>query len=255
MFARRFSHSVSAAKSPPANWEIVWSEIAQFRSKYKAPVDTFGCDRLASEDVSTEEYRFQTLVSLMLSPQTRDPVTAEAMRNLQALSCSVDGICGLSEVEIMDAISNVSFFRRKAEHIRKTALIIRNSHDGHVPSDLPSLLALPGVGPKIAFLTLQVAFGIVAGIGVDTHVHRVSNRLGWATAKSPEATRRQLESWLPPTHWAPINALLVGFGQTHCTHATPQCGGCPVASYCPSNVFGGAINRSAPSVAPGDIPF
>jgi len=96
---------------------------------------------------------------------------------------------------------------------------------------------LPGVGPKMAMLCMQVAWGMSVGIGVDVHVHRISNRLGWVgkkPTKQPEVTRKILESWLPHEYWKPINKLFVGFGQTICTPINPKCAKCQINTLCPS---------------------
>jgi endonuclease-3 len=93
-------------------------------------------------------------------------------------------------------------------------------------------MALPGIGPKMAHLTMQCAWHKTVGIGVDTHVHRISNRLGWVKTKNPEETRKDLEDWLPPSHWREINALLVGFGQICCLPVKPSCTTCPVKDSC-----------------------
>lgn len=95
-------------------------------------------------------------------------------------------------------------------------------------------MALPGVGPKMAHLTLQVAWRNVVGIGVDTHVHRISNRLGWVKSNTPEQTRVQLEQWLPRDYWGAVNVLLVGFGQKVCLPIGPRCAECKVNSLCPT---------------------
>jgi len=94
---------------------------------------------------------------------------------------------------------------------------------------------LPGVGPKMAMLTMQEAWGSSVGIGVDVHVHRICNRLGWVkNTKTPEQSRKQLESWLPKDKWQPINRLMVGFGQTVCLPVHPKCAICKVNHLCPS---------------------
>ena len=142
----------------------------------------------------------------------------------------------MPETELQDLIYNVSFFRRKADYLKRTARILTDEHNGDVPGDLDAVLALPGVGPKMAYLFLQVAYNKTEGIGVDTHVHRISRRLGWTDAakcKTPEHTRKALQAWLPKEYWRPINALLVGFGQTVCTPTSPKCNGCAVREYCP----------------------
>lgn len=111
-----------------------------------------------------------------------------------------------------------------------------SQYKGAIPNNIPDLIKLPGVGPKMAHICMNAAWGIVTGIGVDTHVHRISNRLGWVSkpTKEPEKTRQELERWLPHEHWDEINVLLVGFGQTTCTPINPKCSACMLTKLCPS---------------------
>ena len=113
-----------------------------------------------------------------------------------------------------------------------------DKYEGDIPKTLEELCALPGVGPKMAHLAMQCAWGETVGIGVDVHVHRISNRLRWVNTskKTPEHTRVELESWLPESYWRPINQLLVGFGQTICTPLRPRCDECTLSQLelCPS---------------------
>ena len=106
----------------------------------------------------------------------------------------------------------MGFHNKKAEYIKKATKIINDEHGGLVPDDYKKLIALPGVGPKMAHLVLQEAFGRVEGVSVDSHVHRICNRLNWVKTKTAEETMVALESWLPRDKWKEINLLLVGFG-------------------------------------------
>ena len=120
------------------------------------------------------------------------------------------------------------FFQSKVKFIKKTSEILRDKFAGDIPQDIKGLCSLSGVGPKMAYLVMKSAWGEVCGIGVDTHVHRITNRLKWLPkpTKQPEQTRVALESWLPQKHWADINLLLVGFGQQTCLPVHPKCAGC-----------------------------
>lgn len=119
----------------------------------------------------------------------------------------------------------------------KTCDILRSQYNGDIPKTIPDLIKLPGVGPKMAHICMNAAWGEVTGIGVDTHVHRISNRLGWVPkpTKEPEKTRVELEKWMPYEHWDEINVILVGFGQTTCTPINPKCGNCLLTKLCPSS--------------------
>ncbi|KAG0005442.1 hypothetical protein BGZ65_011129 [Modicella reniformis] len=120
--------------------------------------------------------------------------------------------------------------------MKRIAEICKTKYDGDIPGTAEELIALPGVGPKMAYLTLQVAWNKNLGIGVDTHVHRIANRLGWVKTEKdgPEGTREALQSWLPKEHWREINYILVGFGQVLCLPRGPLCNVCPVQERCPS---------------------
>lgn len=128
-------------------------------------------------------------------------------------------------------------------YLKQTAAILKEKFDSDIPKDIQDVLSLPGVGPKMAHLLMQCAWKENSGIGVDTHVHRISNRLGWVGAtKTPEDTRMELEDWLPSEHWAEVNHLLVGFGQLLCKPIGPMCAGCPIRAECPK-----IGTRSSPS--------
>ncbi|KAN0061732.1 orotidine 5'-phosphate decarboxylase [Thecaphora frezii] len=243
--------SDSEAHPAPPHWEETYALLAHQRSRIVAPVDTMGCEengredrradtwrpKLSDEDEAKRE-RLTTLVSLMLSSQTKDPVTAEAVYNLQRTL--PDGLClesllSASEETISQCINKVGFWRRKTGYLKSVARILRDEFNGDVPKAIDELLTLPGVGPKMAFLALS-SMGIQVGIGVDTHVHRMTNRLGWHSTKTPEQTRLNLQSWLPKELHGKINKLLVGFGQTICLPVGPRCDLCDVgsANLCPS---------------------
>lgn len=112
-------------------------------------------------------------------------------------------------------------------------------YDSDIPNDIPGLLKLPGVGPKMAHICMKAAWDETTGIGVDTHVHRISNRLKWVqkTTKDPEATRKELEKWVPFELWNEVNLMMVGFGQTICTPTGPKCDICLNNDICPSRVI------------------
>mmetsp|Transcript_31607 Transcript_31607/g.55578 ORF Transcript_31607/g.55578 Transcript_31607/m.55578 type:complete len:235 (-) Transcript_31607:195-899(-) len=121
--------------------------------------------------------------------------------------------------------------------MKQTAEILRRDYAGDIPKTVQEMCKLPGVGPKMAYLCMQSAWGENAGIGVDVHVHRIVNRLGWVKTKEPEQTRKALEDWLPKEYWTEINPMLVGLGQTTCKARRPQCEKCIVSGLCPSAVL------------------
>lgn len=134
-------------------------------------------------------------------------------------------------------LSLTSFiFQNKAKYLKQTVQILIEKYDSDIPDTPKELKALPGVGPKMAHICMAVAWNKVTGIGVDVHVHRLSNRLKWVPrpTKEPEQTRVALEKWLPYSLWSEVNHLFVGFGQTICTPVKPNCRECLNKDICPS---------------------
>ncbi|KAJ1947237.1 alpha,alpha-trehalase nth1 [Kickxella alabastrina] len=224
---------------PRDDWDIVFDRIKEYRATHEAPVDTVGCEALGAEEKDPKLQRFRTLISLMLSAQTKDEITAEAVHNLSQRLPGGLTPKALSEAQtdlIHECVRRVGFWQRKSGYIKEAARTCLEQHDGDIPRTVTQLLSLPGVGPKMAYLAMQAAWQDNQGIGVDTHVLRISHRLGWVSdlARTPEATRHALESWMPKSLWREINPLLVGLGQTVCRGVGPKCGECPVSQYCPS---------------------
>uniref|UniRef100_A0A4W5KB60 Endonuclease III-like protein 1 n=1 Tax=Hucho hucho TaxID=62062 RepID=A0A4W5KB60_9TELE len=180
--------------------------------------------------------RYQVLVSLMLSSQTRDQVTSAALQRLRAHGCTVDNIVNTDDDTLGQLIYPVGFWRTKVKYLKQTSVILQREFRGDIPNTVEGLVRLPGVGPKMAHLAMDIAWHQVSGIGVDTHVHRISNRLGWTRGgtKNPEETRKALEDWLPRDLWSEINWLLVGFGQQVCLPVNPLCSVCLNQHSCPS---------------------
>ncbi|ENN71271.1 hypothetical protein YQE_12196, partial [Dendroctonus ponderosae] len=122
----------------------------------------------------------------------------------------------------------------KVKYIKKTSEILKNQYKCDIPNTIEDMLKLPGVGPKMAHICMKIAWGEVTGIGVDTHVHRIANMMGWVKTKTPEQTEKALESWLSFDPWNEVNHLLVGFGQQICLPINPQCSSC-LNKICPSS--------------------
>ncbi|KAI2801400.1 hypothetical protein RDWZM_008413 [Blomia tropicalis] len=229
--------STKAVKSIelPPNWKVIYDNIVQMRKETPAVVDTMGCSHWADKNIDPKVSRFQVLVSLMLSSQTRDEVTYATMVELKKNGLSVEYIDNISTSELEAMINKVGFYRRKAAFIKKTANTLKEVYDGDIPSTLEELIKLPGVGPKMANLTMQEAWNKVTGIAVDTHVHRITNRLKWVKTKTPEQTQAELEAKVPREHWRDFNHLLVGFGQSICRPVKPKCSECLNCTICPSS--------------------
>jgi len=191
---------------------------------WQAPIITFIANRGATP--------FEILVSTLLSLRTKDEVTAQAAARLFKQARTPEGLLALGEKATADLIYPVGFYPTKAKRLMEISRIILNDHNGEVPDTMEQLLALPGVGRKTANLVLVEGFGIPA-ICVDTHVHRISNRIGYVATKNPEQTEMALRGKLPKKHWIHYNELLVAFGQVICRPVSPFCSRCPVAQMCP----------------------
>ncbi len=182
-------------------------------------------------DVSTRKDPFITLISCLLSLRTRDEVTARASERLFALAKTPEEMLNLKKEEIAAAIYPVGFYKRKAEQISDICRVLVEKYDSHVPDNLEELLKLRGVGRKTANIVITMGYN-KPGIAVDTHVHRISNRLGLVSTKSPNQTEFALRKTLPKQYWIVFNDLLVMHGKTICTPISPKCSICPITEYC-----------------------
>lgn len=185
---------------------------------------------LAEEEKARSPFRL--LVACVISLRTKDEVTAEASQRLFAIGPDPERLADLDVESIANAIYPAGFYNTKARQLKEIGRILRDEYGGEVPPDESPLLDLPGVGRKTANLVLGLGFGIPA-ICVDTHVHRISNRLGLVKTKTPEQTERALNEVLPRDLWVPINDLLVTFGQNRCHPTSPRCTDCPLGDLCP----------------------
>lgn len=191
--------------------------------KWKAPVIEFMAQ--------TGSDPFRILVATILSLRTKDEVTSKASERLFEKVKTPQDLLNLSEKEIEELIYPVGFYRNKARVLKEVAKSLIEKFDGKVPDRLEDLLSLKGVGRKTANLVLAAGYGKPA-ICVDTHVHRISNRLGLVKTKSPEQTEFELMKAVPVKFWNDINKIFVAFGQTVCKPVKPRCDICPVKDYC-----------------------
>lgn len=174
---------------------------------------------------------FVILISTLLSLRTKDEVTAEATERLFALASTPEEMLKVSLDKIAKAIYPVGFYRVKAKNIHHTCRELIERFDSKVPDNLDDLLSIRGVGRKTANLVVSLAYGKDA-ICVDTHVHRISNRLGYVQTKSPDETEFALRKKLPRRHWIIYNTVMVAFGRKTCKPVSPLCSRCPVNKYC-----------------------
>ncbi len=174
---------------------------------------------------------FKVLISCLLSLRTRDETTAAASERLYQIAETPAAILKLTQEKIEKAIYPVSFYRNKSRHILAICQILEDEYAGKVPNQLEPLLKLPGVGRKTANLVVTVAYNL-PGICVDTHVHRISNRLGLIRTLTPDESEIALRKKLPPKYWIEYNDILVPYGQYICTPLSPFCSRCAVIKFC-----------------------
>ena len=182
---------------------------------------------------SQQDDPFQILIATMLSARTQDATTHAASTRLFRRARTPRTMAKLSGQEIEQLIYPVSFYRNKAVHVRATAEIVAARYGGRVPGTLDELVTLPGVGRKTATLVMILAFQSLRHICVDTHVHRISNRLGWVKTVTPEQTEQALYRNTDARWWPYLNLYLVTWGQNVCRPVYPRCGACAIAETCP----------------------
>ena len=215
-----------------------------------------GLEEPAVEKIAEDQQEdpFQVLIATMLSAQTRDPVTHAASTRLFNVARTPRTMARLTVAQIERLIYPVSFYRHKAVHVRQACEQILSRFGGRVPSTMEELLTLPGVGRKTANLVLILAHRSQQNICVDTHVHRISNRLGWVATRTPDETEHSLYRAAHRKWWPIINLYLVTWGQNVCRPVYPLCGSCVIAHLCPKigvTVVGGGRARPSSGAAVG----
>jgi endonuclease III len=194
-----------------------------------------GMDLPAIEKISQtqRDEPFHILIATLLSARTQDATTHAASTRLFRRARTARSLAKLPVREIERLIYPVSFYRNKARHVKATAEIVATRYRGRVPDTLDELVTLPGVGRKTATLVMILAFRSARHICVDTHVHRISNRLGWVETALPEQTEQALYRCTDARWWPSINLYLVTWGQNVCRPVYPRCDRCALAGMCP----------------------
>jgi endonuclease-3 len=194
-----------------------------------------GMEDLAVEKISEEsrEDPFRVLIATMLSAQTKDAVTHAASTRLFKVARSPTTMAKLPVARIERLIYPVSFYRTKARHVKETCRQLLRRYGGRVPNRMEELLTLPGVGRKTANLVLILSHGSRDSICVDTHVHRIANRLGWVRTSTPDRTEQALYETVARRWWPAVNLYLVTWGQNVCRPVYPRCRACVLSTVCP----------------------
>lgn len=174
---------------------------------------------------------WEVLLFTLLSARTRDEQAEIAFRRLIKEFPNPKDIAVVGRKDIERLINTIGFYRNKAAHIKGLAKAVIEKYKGRVPETMDELIALPGVGRKTASCVLIYAYNRPA-IAVDTHVHRITNRLGWVGEKTPELTEEELRKVLPKKYWVTINRVMVHFGRDICVPRTPRCWKCPIRKHC-----------------------
>jgi endonuclease-3 len=224
---------VARALTRPAQPVVPRGRIGTVMRRLARAID--GLEEPAVEKIAQEQEddAFQVLIATLLSAQTRDAVTAAASARLFAAARTPAAMQRLTVERIQELIYPVSFYRTKAVHVQDACRQLMTRYGGRVPATMAELLTLPGVGRKTANLVLILAHRSGSNICVDTHVHRISNRLGWVATRTPEETEHALYRVAPRKWWPFINLYLVTWGQHVCRPIYPLCGACAIADLCP----------------------
>lgn len=181
---------------------------------------------------NTKKTPYHILVSTLISLRTKDEVTLAASQRLFAFAESIEEIDLLDEAKISELIYPAGFYKTKAKRLKEIARLILTEFKGRIPDTIEELLTLPGVGRKTANLVLILGYK-QDSICVDTHVHRISNRVGWVKTKSPDDTEFALKDRVPVKYWQMLNDYMVSYGQMVCRPTSPFCSKCGLSDICP----------------------
>lgn len=202
-------------------------EVCERLDRHYGPVECF----------LDHENPFRLVISVLLSAQTTDAQVNKVTPELFRRWPTPEAMAGATPTEIAEVIKSLGFYKTKAKHCVEAAQMIVADYGGHVPADMKELVKLPGVGRKTANIVLNVSFGIVEGIAVDTHVNRIAHRLKLSPKtheKEPLKTEQDLLKILPKAYWRNVNHQWIKFGREICDARKPLCGECPLSDICPS---------------------
>jgi endonuclease III len=175
---------------------------------------------------------FKILISCLLSLRTQDKNTEIASKKLFAVADTPKKILNLPLKKLEKLIYSSGYYRNKAKTIKHVSKVLLEDFDGKVPKTREELMSIKGIGPKTANIVLAFAYGKKV-LPIDTHCHRIPNRLGWVKTKTPEQTEAELNQILPKKYWTEFNSIFVQFGKTICVPISPKCSTCPINKYCP----------------------
>lgn len=206
-------------------FDTIFSLLHQELQHHQQPI-------VSREKQDIKQTPFTTLISCLLSLRTKDEVTEQASRRLLKRYDTPQKIVQLTESQIAKLIYPVGFYNTKAKRIRELAQTLLDYYNGKAPDTLEELLQLKGVGRKTANIVMVYGHKKSGFLPIDTHCHRIPNRLGWIHTKTPEETEKALQKILPKQYWDDFNTLFVLFGQKICVPVSPFCGKCPIKRFC-----------------------
>ena len=207
------------------HFDEIFSLLKKKLRQYKHPI-------VSRSKPDIPETPFVTLISCILSLRTKDEVTEHASRRLLTKHNTPEKILRLSEQQIQTMIYPVGFYKTKAKRIKEISKTVLDKYSGQVPETIDELLTLKGVGRKTANIVMVYGHKKHGFLPIDTHCHRIPNRLGWIRTKTPEETEQALKKILPEKFWDDFNDLFVTFGQKICVPVSPFCSICPIEQYC-----------------------
>ena len=237
---QRAGRTLTARSPRPV--DVAW--IMQRLRRALPDLEVPAVEKIAKE---SREDAFHVLIGTLLSARTQDGTTHAASMRLFRRAATPWAMARLRVRDIERLIYPVSFYRTKAAHVKATCRLLMERFGGRVPDTMEELLTLLGVGRKTANLVLILAHGSRQNICVDTHVHRISNRLGWVATRTPDQTEQALYRAIPRRWWPHVNLYLVTWGQNVCRPIGPRCRACVLAARCPSaaSVIDPAVRRHA----------
>jgi endonuclease-3 len=199
-------------------------------------------DATISLDFST---RFELLVAVILSAQCTDERVNETTDELFETYTSPEEFANAPQDELADQLNSITYYNNKASYIRESAQIIMDEHDGGVPDTMSELTELPGVGRKTANVVLQHGYDVVEGIVVDTHVQRLSRRLGLTEQERPGRIEEDLMGFVPEERWQAFTHLFISHGRATCTARNPDCADCTLEDICPSSKLDSPVDLAS----------
>jgi endonuclease III len=213
----------SKMKNLSKNIEIVMKTLSK-----EFPVSKTTLNRMKTEE---KPNAFRILISCLLSLRTQDKNTEIASKRLFEVADTPEEILSLSQEKLENLIYSSGHYKKKARTLKHVSEIIIKDFNNKVPEKREELMSIKGIGPKTANIVLAFAFGKDV-LPIDTHCHRIPNRLGWIKTKTPEKTEEELNKILPKKYWREFNSIFVQFGKTICQPISPLCSTCPINNYC-----------------------